>query len=218
MALSQTAYSIIIPVLFLVLVELVSITKDAPVKSANMYTTTGESIDYGNMPYSTFAKSIAKYLPTFGRWTLGLGRFGLLHTTTSAYISIVIAFLIINAKSTNYTFLWGAVFLFSIFWILLPVFEVKEYDEMVERDIRPYSADYHAASAIFGVVLLLILITAVNSRSIPGDLAFGIGLLIFAKYHLYMTGLFGEMVIREVVAMNGGEEDVRPAYRSTSEK
>jgi hypothetical protein len=44
----------------------------------------------------------------------------------------------------------------------------------------------------------------------PDYLAIIIGVIVFGRYHLYMTGLFGEMVTREAVAIAGGEEDVPP--------
>lgn len=211
MALNQSALSIVIPVLFLILIELVAIGRDTPVKSRNMYTSASETIDYGDMPFFSFAKSVSDFLPTFGRWTVGMGRFGLLHLTTSAYIAVVITYLTITVFETGYTWIWVAIAGFGLFWTHLPVFEVREYDEMAERNIRPRSADFHVIMSILAVLLILFLIRILRIGWIPTEIGTAVAILLFVRYRLYMTGLFGELVVREVVALRGGEEDVPPA-------
>lgn len=196
--------AIIIPLLFVLLVQLIGTVRQCPIKTHVPNKNLLKTIDYGRMPFRGLAVSVAEILPTLGRWTTGMGRFGLLHMLTSYYVGVVVAVLYYLSWSEG-NFLIVPSLAMGVFWILLPLFTVEEYDEIVNEDIKPRSIDYHTMMAIGAILLIYAIVSASRTVATYENVVLLVGFMIMNWYHYYLSGLYEEMLAREVdYVRNGG--------------
>ncbi len=93
----------------------------------------------------------------------------------------------------------------GVFWILLPLFTVEEYDEIVNEDIKPRSIDYHTMMAIGAILLIYAIVSASRTVATYENVVLLVGFMIMNWYHYYLSGLYEEMLAREVdYVRNGG--------------
>jgi hypothetical protein len=144
---SVQTLAIAIPLSFLVLFHIIRIARNAPVGTQlenNEYSPPGEmdTVEYGEIPRKRYAFAVADLLPTLGRWGTGMSMFGIFHFMTSTYllVNFVILFYIFKAGVIEAGI--GALGV-AIVWLLLPLFEVEEYSQLMEQGKRPRSIDFH---------------------------------------------------------------------------
>lgn len=204
------ALSIIVPILFVILFQLIGVAREAEMRGYAILPDEIQTLDYSDVPHRTAVITVSELLPTLGRWTTGMGRGAIFHLFISAYISFSLAGLIYLSLVSNLLFVVPAVGMFVI-WLWLPLLEIDKYDE-ISSEIKPRSVDYHVSMVFLGTVILISSIVAFMEIQEHQTIIFGISAIVFNKFHLHMTGLFAEMVAREIDFIEGAGE-----YQTTLE-
>jgi len=166
---STATLAIVIPILFVILIQLIRVAQGTTVLTDlenREYHPPGErpTIDYEPFPRHRLAHWMADLLPTLGRWGTGIGVFGLLHLTITSYLLVASVSLGYIGATDNPVARIGTAGL-VIVWFILPFFEVKDYDKLSQRGLRPKSIDYHVTAVFFELLMILIIVTLADAVS-----------------------------------------------------
>lgn len=153
---SNNALAIGVPLLFLITFQLTSIARETPVDTdleSKEHHPIGESntVPYDDYTEQSMAFKMADLLPTLGRWSQGMGVFGIFHQLLTTYLFVVVTLLTYIGLTDNPLALIGAAGL-AIVWLLLPFFEVKDYHKLTDKNLRPKSVDFHVTAIFFELV------------------------------------------------------------------
>lgn len=213
---------ILTSILFLVLVELVAIARDAPVKTEPRIPLSAlvdiDDSDRTDMNSETQNLSIGRLLvPSYDSveakeraiWLSGLyreishrfvkiGRFGFLHGLISTLLYASIALLLFFIDKPNRSSISAAILALILFWLILPVLEVANYDNIVRSHIRPISIDFHFMT----VFLLVVILLALHALRIIVDAPFivlqMIGVWVILFYYYQGIPIYVGMVVEEI--------------------
>lgn len=228
---SNSALAIVISVLFLILVQLVRAVRETSVPSFQSlkqdYNPPGESptIEYEPFPNDKLAHGISDLLPTLGRWGMNAGMFGILHLITCTYILGVVVLLLAISRDGNNAAVIGVLGM-SIIYVLLPFFEVEEYELFSEKKLRPKSIDFHVTGVTIELVTLILGVSLIEfaDQNLPDSvdifslltinefsqntaliLGIVIGYGILHYHNLFLNPTYTVMVSQEVSTIEDGE-------------
>lgn len=153
MASAQTA-SILIPLLFVILFQVLTIIRDMDKRIRIFSEEELEYLSYNGIKFGYSMAFVGKtFIPSING-LLKIGRFGLFHTLLEFYM--LATFVTIFELELEQDLLIAIMNAHAVLWMLLPLFEVPEYSEIIGEGIFPLSISFH-------IVVVLILILAIRA-------------------------------------------------------
>lgn len=191
---SNIMLTILVPLLFLILFQMAKIARETSVDTeleSKEHHQIGESdtVSYSEFTEQSNAFQMADILPTLGRWSQGMGVFGILHFLITSYLFVTVTALTYVAFTDNILAIIGAVGL-AIVWLILPFLVVPSYDELTDRNIRPKSIDFHV-TAVFFELLLVFGVAYVSALIVAGfELSFSFLPFLIPDILIDLLGVF----------------------------